>query len=496
MRSSSSKTSISLLLMAAEPPRPSERAVKAALSLQRLADRPTGQVIRDALVDLLPFACLVSLLAIIGTICGMIPGVKDTFDVLTPYLQSALDIQTAASSTSTLDPSVEQQQAWLIQLDLIPYLAPYLAAMMLMPAAFAFTSALRFADRYRLRERIALGMAAMAVALILTWGPALVVPFMPQLAGLQAATLYQGILHWGIVAGLACGWGIVWLHRKLNGAGMSMTLPVTVPEAYVGPYRVLLPATLLFLIATSIVIAGGWTLAPFLTTLSNWLTVAITSLPLLLIAVLLVHALIWLGVQNGSAVVAWFWLAYLTVGMVDLPRYLADVALAPPITLSAILFGVLIGGPGGTLGLNLLLFRSGAVTLRKLGAWALPGSLINVNDLLIYGLPIPYSQPLVVPFFAAPLAMALLTWIAFSYGWVNPPILIFPPFVPAPLGLWMATNDMRSLVLVAANIGLSMAIYAPYLAKYDVAVQQLEAGEDPDTPSYRQPQAGVGRVGL
>ncbi|HYE80391.1 MAG TPA: hypothetical protein VEI97_20635, partial [bacterium] len=346
------------------------------------------------------------------------------------------------------------------------------------------------------RERVALGLAAFAVVLLLTWGLGLALPFLPELPGLQAAQLFRGILGWGPMAGLACGFGIVWLHRLTNGVGLGMTLPVSVPEAYAGPYRVLLPALLLFIIALGVVIAGGSTLAPVVAILSGWFAAAAGSLPLLLLAVLVVHALVWLGVQNHSSVAAWFWLAYLAVGMQGLGPFLNEPAAAPPITLSAILFGVLIGGIGGTLGLNLLLLRSGAATLRKLGWWALPSSVVNANDLLLYGLPIPYSQPMLAPFFLAPLLMALSTWVAFTYGWVDPPALLFPPFVPAPLGLWLATGDARALALVAVNIALSMGIYAPFLAKYDLAVQHLESGEDSDVPSWRQPQTGVGRVGL
>ena len=127
------------------------------------------------------------------------------------------------------------------------------------------------------------------------------------------------------------------------------------------------------------------------------------------------------------------------------------------------------GGTGGTLALiiAILLFskRSDYRTIAKV---ALAPGIFNINEPIIFGLPVVLNPIYVIPFVVAPLVnVALSYWITLM-GLVNPVQVAVPSIMPPIIGPFLACNyDWRAIVLSILNIVIAVLIWMPFVFAAD-----------------------------
>lgn len=128
-----------------------------------------------------------------------------------------------------------------------------------------------------------------------------------------------------------------------------------------------------------------------------------------------------------------------------------------------------IGGSGATLGLALALrFLSKDKELQYIGKSAIIPALFNINEEIIFGVPIVRNKKYIIPFFLAPMISATLAYIAILKAYVSYPLLPATWILPMPLGIFVSTIfDIRSLVLALILILVTMLVYLPFLLKDD-----------------------------
>ena len=128
------------------------------------------------------------------------------------------------------------------------------------------------------------------------------------------------------------------------------------------------------------------------------------------------------------------------------------------------------GGSGATLPLSLIMLRSRALRLRKLALASLLPSLANVNELLIFGVPLVMNPALTIPFLCVPLVLATLSFVAMWAGLVSKTVYLVPPFLPSLISGFLSTGDWRAVVLIAVNVVVGAAIYYPFLRAFETTV--------------------------
>ncbi|MBS9398811.1 PTS sugar transporter subunit IIC [Pediococcus acidilactici] len=141
---------------------------------------------------------------------------------------------------------------------------------------------------------------------------------------------------------------------------------------------------------------------------------------------------------------------------------------------------VWVGGAGATLSLAILLaFFSKAKFSKTMGAVTIIPAIFNINEPLIFGIPIIMNPYFAVPFVLAPTAMAAVTYLAMKLHMVAYTTAVAPWTLPGPIGAWMATGfDWRAIVLCIVNILISMMIYWPFFKAYDKNQLKLEKVDD------------------
>lgn len=161
-----------------------------------------------------------------------------------------------------------------------------------------------------------------------------------------------------------------------------------------------------------------------------------------------------------------------------------------------------IGGAGGTLGLVLALIVSCKRSNRKLGYYALAPSLFNINELIIFGLPIIFNRYMLIPFLLVPLMTATVFRVCFEMGWVQWQGGATIWSTPVLMGGYLATGQWQGAALQGFCILLSFSLYFPFLNFYqrkqakDEALQckvmlaDLEAATNLSTVYASQTQQG------
>ncbi|WP_237324221.1 EAL domain-containing protein, partial [Vibrio penaeicida] len=104
---------------------------------------------------------------------------------------------------------------------------------------------------------------------------------------------------------------------------------------------------------------------------------------------------------------------------------------------------------------------------RTLAKLSIPFAIINVNELLVFGLPIIFNPILAIPFVLVPLANHLFAqmWISVlditvvrdSIEWVTPSLL----------DSYLVTGgSVKAIVLQLVTVGMGVLIYMPFVRKY------------------------------
>ncbi|MBS9803185.1 PTS sugar transporter subunit IIC [Bacillus cereus] len=139
-----------------------------------------------------------------------------------------------------------------------------------------------------------------------------------------------------------------------------------------------------------------------------------------------------------------------------------------------------IGGSGATLGLVLAMIVFGRSKYSKaLSRTCIVPGIFNINEPVIFGLPIVLNPILIIPFVITPLVTATIAYAATAMGFVTPTHIMPPWTLPAPIGAYLATGgDWRAIVLVFINIAISFLIYLPFFKMYDKNMLEIEKNGD------------------
>lgn len=125
---------------------------------------------------------------------------------------------------------------------------------------------------------------------------------------------------------------------------------------------------------------------------------------------------------------------------------------------------VFLGGSGSTLCLTLAIFFSQTHSnTKQLARLAFLPSLFNINEILIYGLPIVLNPFYFVPFLMTPIVLTLISAAAISLGLVPPTIQAAEWTTPIILGGYTATLSWQGSLLQLVNLAVGTAIYLPFV---------------------------------
>ena len=125
-----------------------------------------------------------------------------------------------------------------------------------------------------------------------------------------------------------------------------------------------------------------------------------------------------------------------------------------------------------------MLLKSRSQRMRDVGKMALIPSLFNINEPLIFGLPIFLNPIMIIPFTIVPIVNTALGWTATALGLVNAGYVNAPWTLPAPFAAALSTMDFRAFFLVLFMMAVDGLIYYPFMKMYEKQQLKSETGAE------------------
>lgn len=138
---------------------------------------------------------------------------------------------------------------------------------------------------------------------------------------------------------------------------------------------------------------------------------------------------------------------------------------------------VIAGGSGATLGLCIYIaFMARSEQLKAIGRASIVPALFNINEPLIFGLPIIYNPALAIPFITAPMVTATIYYFAHTLELVKPVVAQVPWPTPVGIGAFLGTADIRAALLALVCAVAAFLVYFPFIRVYDKKLVKEEQG--------------------
>lgn len=144
---------------------------------------------------------------------------------------------------------------------------------------------------------------------------------------------------------------------------------------------------------------------------------------------------------------------------------------------------ILLGGSGATLGLIIAIFiASRRADHRQVAKLALPSGIFQINEPILFGLPIIMNPVMFIPFVLVQPILAAITLAAYSMGIIPPVTNLAPWTMPTGLGAFFNSNGSIAALFVALfNLGIATLVYMPFVIlsnKAQVIIEEEESEED------------------
>lgn len=263
-------------------------------------------------------------------------------------------------------------------------------------------------------------------------------------------------------------------HIDLSGAG--------VPPALADSLGNLVPVILIFVlfgvVGQVLMAVTGSPIPELMTIVMSPLMGLVDSIGGIIFLAVLVMILWWFGIHDSviTGPLDVFLMNNYSANMAAFTAGTAAVALPYIVNEPFWWTFMTIGGSGATLGLAFLAMTSKSKQIKTIGRLGVVPALFNINEPLIFGLPIMYNPTLLIPFIVAMPLNGVLTYICMATGLVNKSFAYGGWNMPAPISAFIATLDWRAIVLTVVLIVIDMVVYLPFFKVYEKQKLAEEAG--------------------
>ncbi|SJZ60486.1 PTS sugar transporter subunit IIC [Garciella nitratireducens] len=277
----------------------------------------------------------------------------------------------------------------------------------------------------------------------------------------------------GLFLGIITAVFAVELQRYIEGKGWTIKMPESVPENVSRSFSSLIP--LFIIIAFFNIIRILFSLTGYQTAQNFIYT--ILQLPLLnlgntlgamLIAELFEQGLWSFGIHGSSIVSGIMQPIWLTLTAENAAAFNAGESIPYIINYQFYSNFIKIGGAGGTLGLVLVMtFFAKSKQYKALGKLAVGPGIFNINEPIIFGIPVVLNPIMLIPFIITPLVLASVAYVSMSIGLVPYTNGTNLPWTTPPIIAGLLLSGWRGALLNIVQIFISAGIYYPFFKIVD-----------------------------
>ncbi|MDP5885489.1 PTS cellobiose transporter subunit IIC [Streptococcus mutans] len=279
----------------------------------------------------------------------------------------------------------------------------------------------------------------------------------------------------GMFLGMITAFIAAELYSRFSNKGWQIKMPDTVPPAVAKSFAALIPGTLTLSIflALNAVLSGVFkvNLHDIIYKIIQQPLVGLgSSIGATLVALFFIQLLWFFGLHGQILVNSVMDPIWNTLNLENLEAYKAGRAVPHIISKSFVeTFTVGLGGSGMTLAVVLIM----AFVLKKkmykdVGRLALGAGIFNVNEPVIFGLPIVMNATILIPWILSPLIVTVINYLVMVIGLVPAPTGVSVPWtVPVFFSGMMATNSVMGGILQLIDVLIVGLIWYPFLLVLD-----------------------------
>lgn len=358
---------------------------------------------------------------------------------------------------------------------------PVSATFSLVGVYIAFLVAQQLANQFQL-DSVAVGLLSLASFLILT-------P-LSKVEGVGSVLSFNWLGSKGMFIAMVIGIVTANIFRFFVSKKILIKMPDGVPPEVIKSFEALIPGTVILSLALLLRIGmmntEYGTIHDFVyKVLAMPLRALGTSFLGSLLTVFSISILWSVGINSGSMVngfVRPFWLE----NQVENINALKEGLPLPHVITEQFFDMIWMGGAGATLSLLLAIaLFAKSKHIKSVGAISAAPGIFNINEPILFGMPIILNPIMLIPFNIIPLVFVTTQYVSMAIGLVSRPLgVAFPWPTPAIINGFLTVGDMSGAIIQIVNLILGALIYLPFLRILDKAskyeedtVEEFEKGE-------------------
>lgn len=277
-------------------------------------------------------------------------------------------------------------------------------------------------------------------------------------------------LFTGILVALLTG-TITHFFQKKN---LVIRFPDTVPPLVSKSFMSLIPAFVVLTLVWIIRVVLGINVNQVLMDCFSPFIFALNTLPGFLVF-MFIRSMLWSVGIHGGAVLAVADSFFLTMFGENVAAFAAGT-LPPYITASGFTMFVFLGGGGATLPLVLMMIRSKEKGFSTLGKLCLPASLFEINEPVVFGVPLVMNPYMMIPYTLSTLTLSAGTYLLMLFNIIGRPVANIPWTIPPLFSHYLVTGgNIPAVIWGIAELFIAGAIYYPFFKAMEK--QRLEGNE-------------------
>ena len=348
---------------------------------------------------------------------------------------------------------------------------PVSATFSLVGVYVAFLVAQQLAKQFQL-DSVAVGLLSLASFLILT-------P-LAKVEGMGSVLSFNWLGSKGMFIAMVIGIFTANIFKFFVNRKILIKMPDGVPPEVIKSFEALIPGTVILSLALILRIlmmnTEYGTIHDFVyKVLAMPLRALGTSFFGSLFTVFSISILWSVGINSGSMVngfVRPFWLE----NQVENINALKEGLPLPHVITEQFFDMIWMGGAGATLSLLLAIaIFAKSKHIKSVGAISAVPGIFNINEPILFGMPIILNPIMLIPFNIIPLVFVTTQYVAMTIGLVSRPLgVAFPWPTPAIISGFLTVGDMSGAIIQIVNLILGALIYLPFLRILDKASKYEE----------------------
>ncbi|WP_117168093.1 PTS sugar transporter subunit IIC [Paraliobacillus sediminis] len=266
------------------------------------------------------------------------------------------------------------------------------------------------------------------------------------------------------------------IFRFLVHSKLTIKMPEGVPDGVSRSFTALIPATIILILvglfqALINVFVGISIFEVIFNVIQAPLQGLGNTLPAAIVVAFLNHLLWFFGLHGTNIIGSVIEPIYLPLIEQNLSLFQGGMSAfdVPYIVTKPFLDSyVFMGGSGTTIALLIAIFivikKDQKHPYREVAKLSAPAGLFNINEPVIFGLPIVLNPVMLIPFILIPVTLTVISYMALLTGIVPKTVAILPWTTPPILSGYLVTGgSWRGIALQIFNITVAVLMYIPFV---------------------------------